>query len=89
MLGAATPKVLVVILRLLFKSVCLKYIGFVNYVLSCVYDLLVGQGFLTVGRVGGGPLGDGWLVGVHEGVGVYLEVAMQCLVWAGVGKRLG
>ena len=78
-----------VILRLHFRSVCLKYIGFVNYGLSCVYDLLVGQGFLTVGRVGGGPLGDGWLVGVREGVEVYLEVATQCLVWAGVGEQLG
>ena len=78
-----------VIQRLHFKSVCLKYIGFVDYGLSCVYDLLVGQGFLTVGRVGGGPLGDGRWVGVREGVGVYLEVAVQCLVWAGVGKGLG
>ena len=77
------------ILWLHFKSVCLKYIGFVNYVLSYVYDLLVGWGFLTVGRAGGDPPGDGWLVGVRGGVEVYLEVATLCLVWAGVGERLG
>ena len=68
MLGVATLRFIMVFLRLHSVSVCLKYIGFVNYGLSYVYHLLVRQGFLTVGRVGRGPLGDGRWTGVREGV---------------------
>ena len=83
MLGAATPRVLMDILWLHFKSVCLKYIGFVNYGLSYVYHLLVRQGFLTVGRVGRGPLGDGQWKGVWEGV---VGVAGGVCGVSGLGK---